>query len=320
MLKWSGTFEDLKSFCAKDLQNHLSESPLLSSCERSHSIKLKNARLVLYKNTGTLQVKGAESKTLKAEIQSLIPGYGKTVNTKSSRNAADSTCIQDHDDLAENDAGGPANETAAPDQANGQPPQAQSDLKDVREEIAKNWKFLKSIPTGTNEGQSNKHLYDLRHENQALRSTVQSLKERYDKLQDERDSLSLTLQLTSKELYNIKPPAPQNPEVETVENPKQPGDTAWKTVGARRKAQGKLKPTKAKPTTRDSDQHTGDHQPREQEQKRPSGQVSPQNVTLTQNVTTFDAKCNNSFNAKCNNVVNAKCNNAKCNKLLRSTL
>ena len=41
--KWSGTFEDLQSFCATNLQDHLSEPPLLSNCDKSHLMKLKNA-------------------------------------------------------------------------------------------------------------------------------------------------------------------------------------------------------------------------------------------------------------------------------------
>ena len=80
VLKWSGTFEDSQSFCEGNLLIHLSESLALSNCKRSHSIKLKTATLTLYKNTGTLQLQGADSKTLKAKIQSLIPSTEKTAS------------------------------------------------------------------------------------------------------------------------------------------------------------------------------------------------------------------------------------------------
>ena len=65
---------------------------------------------------------------------------------------------------------------------------------------------------------------------------------------------------------------------------------------------------------------------RDKHPKRKEYLVTPQNVTLTRNVTAFDAecninpKCNNFFNAKCNNSFNRKCNNAKCNNFFNRCL
>ena len=173
-----------------------------------------------------------------------------------------------------------------PDLATQQPHKAQDDLNHIKGEIAKIWLFLKSTSNKDNEGH-NEDLNELRRENQALRSTVHSLKERYDKLQ-RRDSLSLALQIMSKELYNNKP-APQNREetAEIVQNPSPPedsreADTSWKTVGSIKKKQSKKsgEKSKAKPAASLSDQHTQDHQPREQEQQRTRKPERKRTITI----------------------------------------
>lgn len=92
----------------------------------------------------------------------------------------------------------------------------------------------------------------------------------------------------SKELYNNKP-APQNQEetAEIVQNPSPPedsheADTSWKTVGSIKKKQSKKsgEKSKAKPAASSSDQHTQDHQPREQEQQRTCKPERKRTITI----------------------------------------
>ena len=67
LFKWKGSLEELQDFSSNVLE--LDVSPTKCITDRSGSLKSKLVTLVLYNSTGTLQIQGPESISIKTELE-----------------------------------------------------------------------------------------------------------------------------------------------------------------------------------------------------------------------------------------------------------
>ena len=70
LFKWKGGLEELQKFSKEILESDI--SPTVCISERSSSLKSKFVTLVLFNNTGTLQIQGPESTVIKNELRKLL--------------------------------------------------------------------------------------------------------------------------------------------------------------------------------------------------------------------------------------------------------
>ena len=70
VFKWKGGLEELQKFSKEILESDV--SPMVSVSDRSSSLKSKLVTLVLFNNTGTLQIQGPESTVIKNELGELL--------------------------------------------------------------------------------------------------------------------------------------------------------------------------------------------------------------------------------------------------------
>ena len=70
LFKWKGGLEELQKFSKEILESDV--SPMVSVSDRSSSLKSKLVTLVLFNNTGTLQIQGPESTVIKNELRELL--------------------------------------------------------------------------------------------------------------------------------------------------------------------------------------------------------------------------------------------------------
>jgi len=70
LFKWKGSLEELQNFSKETLE--CDESPTVCISDRSSSLKSKLVTLVLFNNTGTLQIKGTESTVIKNDRRKLL--------------------------------------------------------------------------------------------------------------------------------------------------------------------------------------------------------------------------------------------------------
>ena len=70
LFKWKGSLEELQDLSSNVLE--LDVSPTKCITDRSGSLKSKLVTLVLYNSTGTLQIQGPESISIKTELRKLL--------------------------------------------------------------------------------------------------------------------------------------------------------------------------------------------------------------------------------------------------------
>ena len=70
LFKWKGGLEELQNFSKEIPESDV--SPRVSVSDRSSSLNSKLVTLVLFNNTGTLQIQGPESTVIKNELRKLL--------------------------------------------------------------------------------------------------------------------------------------------------------------------------------------------------------------------------------------------------------
>lgn len=177
LFKWKGSLEELQNFSKGILESDV--SPTVCISDRSCSLKSKLVTLVLFNNTGTLQIQGPESTVIKNELRKLLslPVHEDSVILVSEEDAAImSEPYNCHEKL-------------------------HGELDYLKGEVKSIWAHLKESKQSTGEIQK------LQFENNRLRDLISSLKEENMKLIQERDSLTFALQIVSREAMNQKPAA-----------------------------------------------------------------------------------------------------------------
>ena len=146
--------------------------------ERSSSLKSKLVTLVLFNNTGTLQIQGPESTVIKNELRKLL-----------------SLLVHEESDIlvSEEDAA-ILSEPYNHEKLHGE-------LDYLKGEVKSIWAHLKESKQSTGE------MEKLQFENNRLRDLTSSLKEENMKLIQERDSLTFALQIVSRVAMNQRPAA-----------------------------------------------------------------------------------------------------------------
>ena len=99
LFKWKGSLEELQDFSSNVLE--LDVSPTKCITDRSSSLKSKLVTLVLYNSTGTLQIQGPESISIKTELRKLLklPDDENSVMLLSEDEAAMSQVCNGHEKL-----------------------------------------------------------------------------------------------------------------------------------------------------------------------------------------------------------------------------
>ena len=177
LFKWKGSLEELQNFSKEILESDV--SPTVCMSDRSSSLKSKLVTLVLFNNTGTLQIQGPESTVIKNELRKLLslPVHEESVLLVSEEDAAiTSEPYNCHEKL-------------------------HGELDYLKGEVKSIWAHLKESKQSTSEIQK------LQFENNRLRDLISSLKEENRKLIQERDSLTFALQIVSREAMNQRPAA-----------------------------------------------------------------------------------------------------------------
>ena len=172
LFKWKGSLEELQNFSDEILESDV--SPTVCISDRSSSLKSKFVTLVLFNNTGTLQIQRPESTVIKNELRKLLslPVHEESVIFVSEEDAAVmSEPYNYHKKLY-------------------------GDLDYLKGEVKSIWAHLKESKQSTGEIQK------LQFENNRLRDLISSLQEENVKLIQERDSLTFALQIVSKEAMN----------------------------------------------------------------------------------------------------------------------
>lgn len=177
VFKWKGGLEELQKFSKEILESDV--SPMVSVSDRSSSLKSKLVTLVLFNNTGTLQIQGPESTVIKNELRELLslPVHEESVKLVSEE---DATIMSEPHNCYE---------------------KLHGELDYLRGEVKNIWAHLKESK------QSMSEMEKLQFENNSLRDLISSLKEENMKLIQERDSLTFALQIVSREAMNQRPAA-----------------------------------------------------------------------------------------------------------------
>ena len=177
VFKWKGGLEELQKFSKEILESDV--SPMVSVSDRSSSLKSKLVTLVLFNNTGTLQIQGPESTVIKNELRELLslPVHEESVKLVSEE---DATIMSEPHNCFE---------------------KLHGELDYLRGEVKNIWAHLKESK------QSMSEMEKLQFENNSLRDLISSLKEENMKLIQERDSLTFALQIVSREAMNERPAA-----------------------------------------------------------------------------------------------------------------
>ena len=177
LFKWKGSLEELQNFSKEILESDV--SPTVCMSDRSSALKSKLVTLVLFNNTGTLQIQGPESTVIKNELRKLLslPVHEESVLLVSEEDAAImSEPYNCHEKL-------------------------RGELDYLKGEVKSIWAHLKESKQSTSEIQK------LQFENNRLRDLISSLKEENRKLIQEWDSLTFALQIVSREAMNQRPAA-----------------------------------------------------------------------------------------------------------------
>ena len=171
LFKWKGGLEELQNFSKEILESDV--SPTVSS------LKSKLDTLVLFNNTGTLQIQGPESTVIQNELRKLLslPVREESVILMSEEDAA---IMSEPYNCYE---------------------KLHGELDYLRGEVKNIWAHLKESKQSTGE------MEKLQFENNRLRDLTSSLKEENMKLIQERDSLTFALQIVSRETMNQRPAA-----------------------------------------------------------------------------------------------------------------
>ena len=177
LFKWKGGLEELQNFSKEILESKV--SPTVCVSDRSSSLKSKLVTLVLFNNTGTLQIQGPEPTVIKNELRKLLslPIHEESVILMSEEDAAIMSEPHNcHEKL-------------------------HAELDYLRGEVKNFWAHLKESKQSTGE------MEKLQFENNRLRDLISSLKEENMKLIQERGSLTFALQIVSREATNQRPAA-----------------------------------------------------------------------------------------------------------------
>ena len=210
---WSGSFEELQSFCFKYLNIEPADCSITAN-ERAKTIKTNSLILNFFK-TRTVQVQGADCQNVKAQLQSILDA------TKANSVSDDEVChptangIQLQNpcpDIERNDVS--AREKSSGDKV--------VMLSDFKGEIGKIWSQITLIHEKLGFFEKPREAYlnnvqlinTLQQKNQNLCNEISMLKERLleetrklKKMSEERDSYKTALQVLTKELHIDEPVA-----------------------------------------------------------------------------------------------------------------
>ena len=163
---WSGSFDDLKSFCSEHLEVNLTTCSINHN-ERSKSIKSNSLTVVLF-NTGTLQLQGSSTKTVKDKLNSILN-------------------LKDGDDGKESDSDDSDDEDEELEILKNQISELKGDISFVKNLILNERKDDSS----SNEKQA------LKQENDSLREIINIQKEEISQLKTSNQSLLRVISLLS---------------------------------------------------------------------------------------------------------------------------